>query len=602
MRHYYAKRPLVALGVALLVVGAANAADVNHNFEEDALGSKPEGWSGYCAVSNNVGSYSLATPGAPMPSATHTNMLSLEGSAKCEYTASESGDRVIELLVMADDLPDEELPSASGDEQTKFAFDTNGCINLYHKLTSSSPSAQWTKLSDTVYSGGTWVRVSFTFDYAAYLCMIKVDGSPLASNYGYRQADSDAQPGPWYCLATNAEKLASIDFVGCGAVDDVVNYASANYTPSTGATTATNGVDYAWFDKNGMAWCDPTVTDVPGGSGYKIKEAFDTGVDPYSANKLYVTNATYTTSQLVLTFNGYGKTYRVVTSASPFTDGTAGTDAGGTFTSNEVANTTTWTGAFPDAALTYYRVRNTSLATAETINQFAIQKITSTATNTMIALPWKSLSPSATSPSAITAANVVMTNNLVDGDWLLYYDSAAGKYKGWRFNGSAWVATANASVNGMDVVAAASDVTLERGQAIWLVRTPTEGRGLAQPFYLYGQYLSTSGSTSVPAGGTLLASPSTTSDFVVSASSITGGNTGDEIRVPQGDGFPKVIKKFSDGWKAEKITVSNITGPDGNPTTTSTKEWSSDTSDLTIPTGQGFMYIRTGETQPTVNW
>ena len=602
MRHVYATRPLATLGVVLWAVGAANAADLSDSFESDTLGGKPSGWTGDCAVSNNVGSYSLATPGAPIASANHSQMLSVEGSATRTYSASESGNRVIDLLVMADELPDEELPAASGDEQTKLAFDTNGCINLYHKLTANAASAQWSKLSDTEYAKGTWVRISFTFDYTAKRCMLKVNGSPLVSNFGYRLADSDSQPGAWYCLASDSAALSSIDFVGCGGVDDVVNAASGTYVASTGATTATNGVDFTWFDKYGIAWSDPTTATAPGGSGYTLKQAFETGVDPLASDKLYMTNATYTASQLVITFNGCGKTYHVETSAEPFTDGTAGTDAGGKFTSDTAANTTTWTGDFPTAALTYYRVRNASAATAETVNQFAIQKISSTAENTMIPLPWMSLSPSATEPSAITAANVVMTNNLVSGDWLLYYDSADGKYKGWCFDGSAWTATANASVNGLDVAAAASDVTLQRGQAVWLVRTTAGGRDLTKPFYLYGQYLSAIGSTAVPAGGCLLANPSATASFVISTTSISGGDVGDVIRVPQSGGTVKVVKKFSDGWKAEQITAAAITGPDGKQYKESEKTWSAKAEDLTVPAGQGFMYIRSGNSGTTVNW
>ena len=599
MRIESVMRPFVMLWAVVAVVLAAGAEDVKDNFEQDALGTTPSEWGGSCAVSNNVGSYANNPPGAPISDVNHNQMLSIAGTAMRSYSGV-SGDRVVDMLVMADEMPDEELPAGNGDEHIKFAFDTNGCANLYHKL-SAEGIAQWSKLSNNVYTNGQWVRVSFGFDYANQRCQLKVDGSPVVSAYGYRTASGSDQPGSWYCLASNATALVSIDFMGCGGVDDVVNALASSYTPSTGGASKTNDVDFAWFDKNGIAWCDPTANNAE--NGYTLKEAFDTGTDPYSANKLYMTNAEYTASKLKLTFNGYGKTYKVETKTSPFTDGSAGVDAGGEFTSsNEVANTTTWEGDFPNAnGITYYRVRNVSVATAETVNQFAIMKVSSTDTNTLLALPWKSLSADTNNPTAITAANVVMTNNLVNGDWLLYYD---GGFKGWCLNNGVWVATATASdkpLGGLTVAAAANNAALERGQAIWLVRTTANNRDLSQPFYLYGQYQATVENTTVPAGGCLLANPNVTSSFVVSNVNIDNAATGDEIRIPNGDGLPKTIKKFSDGWKAKKISVTPVSGGpyEGGESSTT---WSSANADLTVPAGQGFMYIRTGNTAPTVKW
>ena len=159
MKTESVKRPFVALGVAVAAVLAAYA--VEDTFEGDALGSKPTGWDGYCAVSNNIGSYSKTPPGMPVTNANHTQVLSVAGTAARAYSG-ETGDRVVDLLVMAEELPDEELPAGGAEDQIKFAFDTNGCINLYHKY---GDTVQWSKLSNTEYSGGTWVRVSFGFDY-----------------------------------------------------------------------------------------------------------------------------------------------------------------------------------------------------------------------------------------------------------------------------------------------------------------------------------------------------------------------------------------------------------------------------------------------------
>ena len=579
---------LAAMGSIALM-----AADVTETFETGtAVGDRPADWTGYCAVSNQVGAYAKATPGTPVVG-DHTKVLWVEGSAVRTY--SESNGRVVDLLVMAEELPDEELPAADGDEQIKFAFDTNGCINLYHKVDTNSV-AQWSKLSDVPFEAGTWVRTTFTFDYDSKMCQLKVDGSPYVSAAGYRSPSSRVHPGSWYYLAkSNAAALTKIDFVGCGGVDDVVNAASTTYTPVHSGDTATNGVDYAWYDKNGLAWSDGSEA-APGGSGYTLKESFQTGTDPYAAEKLYVTNASYSTTELVFTINGYGKTYSVETNATPFTDGTAGTAiAATTIASDEAANTTTLQVPFPAAdGVTYYRVRSGAATAAETVNQFAIMKITSSTANTLVSLPWKSLSANVANPAAITAANVVMNNNLVDGDWLLYYD---GGYKGWCLTGGVWEPTGVADLNGIAVTAAPANAELARGQAIWLVRPGS--RDLSQPFYLYGQYQQALGSATVVSGGSLMACPDANTAFTVSASKISGAANGDRIVVPATDGtsLPKVFECRDGVWGTVVETASGV-GPDGKPMTDRT--WTTSGAVMNIPAGSGFMYQGTGT--PTFNW
>ena len=572
---------------------AAGATNTFEEAESTTLGECPTGWTGYCAVSNQVGAYETTPPGNPVLGANHDRVLWVEGSAARTY--DESGNRVVDLLVMAEEWPDEELPAADGNEQIKFAFDTNGCVNLYHKLASGDAAAQWRVVSSNAIPAGTWVRTTFTFDYANHLCQLKLNGSPCVSEYGYRSPTSLEHPGSWYFMAkSDASSLASIDFVGCGGVDDVINAAKDSYTPAHSGATATNGVDYAWYDKNGLAWSDGSDA-APGGSGYTLKESFQAGTDPYSDDKLYVTNATYTVSDLVLTINGCGPTYVVDKSTTPFTDGVAGTSAGGSFTQKAADNTTTWTGTFPTEDLAYYRVRNTSAAAAETVNQFAVMKITSSTANTLVALPWKSLCSDTNNPAAITAANVVMNKNLVNGDWLLYYD---GGYKGWCLTGGVWTPTSIADLSGIAVTAAPANAELTRGQAIWLVRTTANSRDLSQPFYLYGQYQEALGSATVVSGGSLMACPDANTAFTVSASKISGAANGDKIVVPATDGtsLPKVFECRNGVWGT--MVETSVSGPNGGTMTQRT--WTTSGAVMNIPAGSGFMYQGTGT--PTFNW
>ena len=168
----------------------------------------------------------------------YNKVLAIEGSAVRAYTADESGNRVVDLMVMAEELPDEELPAASGDEQIKFAFDKDGCVNIYHKPTATG-TAQWSKISSTVYPGGTWVRVTFTFDYSsasAPMCQVKLDGSPCTSPVGFHSPTDLLHTGSWYFTASAGTALAQIDFAGCGSVDDVVNASTSSHTPCSWGT------------------------------------------------------------------------------------------------------------------------------------------------------------------------------------------------------------------------------------------------------------------------------------------------------------------------------------------------------------------------------
>ena len=595
----YTMTPVFAAVLCGLSFGAAMAATVSETFEGDAVGEKPSGWDGSCKVQTASSSYAkTAMPGYPVQGegVTHAQILTVEGTAVREYSAGESGNRVVDLMVMADELPDEEaLPAATGDEQIKLAFDKDGCINLYHRATAAATEGVWTKLSGTVYAAGTWVRVTFVFDYstaAAPMCQVKVDGSPCVTALGFRSPSQLTTNGSWYyTVKSSATSLAKVDFAGCGGVDDVVNAETSAANPYVPAYAADNveGVAVAWLDQNALPW--DVAAAAPGASGYTVAQAYSAGVDPYGANKLYVANAASTgASTLRLTINGSGATYAIYKSAVPFAGSVTGTEVtGGTWTVND-NNTTTWEGAFPTDDLTYLKVTATRNGSVETINQFAIKKIASSAANTLVALPWKTLTPSATEPAAITAANVVLPDTLSDGDYLLYYD---GGFKGWVLTGGQWVPLTTTTTIGTIKANPATATELQRGQAIWVVRQST-----ANPFYLCGQYLAKAAdeSATVAAGGSLLANPDMTAAFAVSASSITGAAVGDTIVVPAAaDALPTIYEKRAAGWgyvetKTETVGGRNIT----------TSTFKTD-GEMKIPAGRGFMY-NPKSTGVTIKW
>ena len=86
---------------------AAGATNTFESAEGTTEGERPAEWTGYCAVSNQVGSYAKTPPGNPASDADHYRVLWVEGSAVRDYTSeSASGDRVVDLLVMAEEWPD----------------------------------------------------------------------------------------------------------------------------------------------------------------------------------------------------------------------------------------------------------------------------------------------------------------------------------------------------------------------------------------------------------------------------------------------------------------------------------------------------------------
>ena len=585
---------VVAVCCASLLVCADLALPVEDSFESGTLGDV---WSGDGVISNLVYSYTAGV-GHPITNANHTKVLWVEGSAVRAYAGdANSAKRTIDFLVMAEDLPDDELPDAEGDEQFRLAFDANGRINLYHGTASAS---RWTTLSGTQYPNGTWVRVTLKMEYPESaegyaVCQVIVDGSPCSTEYGYRTAALDVAGGTWYKAAATGGKLASVDFSGVGGVDDLVLAATSEYsTPGSGTTT--NGVDYGWLIDNGIA-ADKLDEKASNASAYTAKQSFEAGIDPYSTTPLYVTNATFSGESIKLTINGCkddpNAAYSIITSTSPISSVNPGSSAGGTsFTSDSSGKTTEATIPIPTGnTVTYFQVATTS-GNVTTTNQFGLLKITSTLTNTIVSAPWVSLGANVEDPTAMNVAKLVKTTNLTAGDSLILFDGSG--YKSWVLNNdrTEWVSQNIVTSDGIIATEGAASATLARGQGIWLVRqNPTDSEGNAIPFYLYGQYTPAAASTSVAVGQTmLLANPNPNASFDIG--SITPGE-GDKVIVP-GAGIPKIYTKENGSWGYEKTT----TQAQGN---LNVQYKTRVTNENTINAGQGFWY-KSSKGTPTITW
>ncbi len=588
---------VAAVCCASLSLCAVDALPVSEDFESGTLASA---WTGDGSISNVAHTYT-SNFGSPMPGSANAKVLWVEGSAKRTYDDSNSQRRTMDLLVLAETLPDDDLPAAEGDEQFRLAFDSDGCLNLFHGYNDTS---RWTKLSETAYPGGTWVRVTFKLEYpendGRAMCQVVVDGSPCVTEYGYRDASAATSGGSWYKAAANGRKLSSVDFLGVGGVDELV-FADSTATIQGGGQ-ATNGVDYAWLIDNGIAAADVDAK-ASNTSAYTAKQSFDAGVDPYSSTPLYVTNATFSGENLTLTFNGYKDdaptSYELKASTSPITASNPGTALGNvTFAGDKAGNTTAATVAIPsENSVTYIQVVATSGSVAAT-NQFGLLKVTSASTNTIIAAPWVALGANVENPAAMNVAKLVKTTNLTAGDQLILFDGT--DYSSWVLNAerTAWEAQNVMDTSKPDVVrypAGAANATLARGQGIWLVRkNPTDG-GTPIPFYLYGQYTSAQASTTVAAGKTmLLANPNPGASF--NLNSITPADSDDKVIVT-GSAMPKVYTYSDSAWGYDKTTVTESHGE-----TVQTKTRVTNEND--IGAGSGFWYKKSGTSSnaTTVNW
>ena len=586
---------VAAVCCASLSLCATDALPVSEDFESGTLAA----WTGDGTITNLEYMVSDDGVGRPLAGA-HAKVLWVEGAATRTYDDSNSQKRTVDFMVMAESLPDDELPAADGNEQFRLAFDTNGCINLYHGYNSA---ARWTPLS-VAYPSGTWVRVTLNIEYPASdaraVCQVVVNGSPCVTEYGYRESSLTTAGGSWYQAATNGMKLASVDFTGVGGVDDLVLANSPDYLDDfPGGSAKTNGIDFAWLMEYGIA-ADSVDEKASGASAYTAKQAYDVGVDPYSSTPFYVTNATVSGENLTLTFNGYkGATptssYSLKSSTSPITASNPGSSmAGATFAGDGVGKTTAATVAMPSGNnVTYIQVVATS-GTVATTNQFGLLKITSTNADTIVAAPWVSLDANVESPAAMNVAKLVEPANLTENDTLIIFDN--GAYKSWKLEGSSWtpitIVTAD-SPAGTNTTAGAANATLARGQGIWLHRqSPTDGSGNAKPFYLYGQYSSAAASTSVAANETmLLANPNPGASFSFSSITSPGGN--DKIIVP-GVGIPKVYTYKNSEWGYDKTEITTVHGISQGSTFRVTNESS-------VEAGKGFWY-KSGGGAPTINW
>ena len=279
------------------------------SFERIAVGTEAgdlSGWTGDGEVAAK--SYSPALPpGYPLQDETHTQVLVVDGEAVRSYaTVPGVGAMVDAMLCVTRVSQDSPVEDANG--QIAIFFDEDGRATLQHRSANGSTRLR-TPLSSRTFENNDWVRASLLFDYAtgpsgAAWCQVRIDGEPCVTDAGVRSPENPVSPGAWYrTLDGTANKVGSLAFLGSGAVDDVALYDVAGaFEFDTSAGIATNGVPYAWFNEQGLAW-DP-AHDMDGDS-HTARDEYAAGTDPWDVTDfLRITEAGFEEGLFTLYFNG----------------------------------------------------------------------------------------------------------------------------------------------------------------------------------------------------------------------------------------------------------------------------------------------------------
>ena len=324
------------------------------SFENYTIGTEPsamEGWSGDGAVVAE--SYSPPIPpGYPMTNVTHTKVFEIDDATKAIPDAMTGNGRMDAMICVRRCHSAIETPS--DDVQVRIVCDADGHLLLWHSYSESGGWKRgWTLLSESTYADDEWIRLEMAFDYTSNqdgdaFVQVRINGSCQVTARGVKSPLDPTPYGSWHYLAKNRHlgavtMLSEVQFEGT-KVDDLL-LCEMTYEPAQSGPTATNGIDFAWFDANGLPR-DPNAA-APFIAGYTLGDVHDAGVDPYSDRPLEFEDMEVDSDGMVrILFNGYkgedpGIGYRMHWSSTPNVTETSDV-ATGVFRGDPESKTTTW--------------------------------------------------------------------------------------------------------------------------------------------------------------------------------------------------------------------------------------------------------------------
>ena len=242
--------------------------------------------------------------------------------------------------------------------------------------------------------------------------------------------------------------------------------------------------------------------------------------------------------------------------------------------------------------------RQAVLASVATVG---VLRVTSPATNTVVAVPWMSMDTVDAANAPVKVAEAVNPNGLSAGDRIYAYVASNGTFNAWTLaSDGSWGAVPAGTSGGVAVTDATTN-RLERGSAFWLVRSNPGSAASTNHVYLVGRYtgdgytVALEGGTAAEPGFTPVANP--TADAVALGDLAFVDGSGDSAVPAAGD---RIV--FQDAAGFQRVWIRNAANTAwGRPVSRKTgghmaQEWVSGAA-VPIPPGTGFWYVRT-ETGP----
>ena len=217
-----------------------------------------------------------------------------------------------------------------------------------------------------------------------------------------------------------------------------------------------------------------------------------------------------------------------------------------------------------------------------------VTEITTSLSNAIVAISYDDLAG-----GQMVYSNLVKTANLTEGDKLVEFRD--NKYTGWVLEKSGNVLywreqnefLVDGSGNQINLISPTADTVRGAvGKGIWLVRqNPTDEKGDAKPFYIYGKPVNDPKTTIVGSKINLVGNPLTRDVELTAAKFVSDPEgsapaDGDRIEIPGGDGvLGRLVYTYN-----EKVAAWITFGSDHMPTT----------GNPTIPANLGFWYVSKG--------
>ena len=218
---------------------------------------------------------------------------------------------------------------------------------------------------------------------------------------------------------------------------------------------------------------------------------------------------------------------------------------------------------------------NASGAEVKSENTVGVMYVKTPAQKAMVAVPWEQIGG-----GEISAADLIDTRDLADGDLLHVYDKANSQYRTWTLKGGAWspLGTRKIEAGKVSELSAGDpgEATIARGDGVWLERGDA-----TKPFHLIGQYNAAKVQLPSESGWNICGNAGIEKANVADL----GAGDGDTIIVPT-EAEPIRYTKKDNEWGRYVETVTEI---EINGRKVKTSKW---TEGGEIGVGQGFWLVK----------